>query len=403
MAQPLRVLYVESGLTGGGSFESLFQFLAAMDRGRFAPAVFFLNPSKYLERAEDMGIPVRVVRDPLYNRDRAYRHPRLLAFWERALLGAELLLPVLAVHLEIAAHSPTVRSIMQYARQINADVMHTNNQVNRDFYALEAARRLDLPCICHLRSFFTRGFTGTKARFANRHAACFVAYSSAVARHWIGCGLDPDKVRVIPNAIGPLQVDPLDLFLAFGIPVSRHVVGIVGKVIPIRGHEFLLHAFAKVVVMGCDAHLLVVGGGDRNLVRALKDLAERLGVAGRVTFAGEHSQAAQVIAALDVLVLPYSIEPFGRVLLEAWQLGTPVVLTRVGDIAAIVDHGGDGFLVDPGDESGLAESLVRLMEDRMLGARLSAAGREKCQRDFSMESVARQLEGLYDEVLGGKY
>ena len=395
------VLFVESGLTGGGSFESLYQLLTALDRSRFRPAVFFLNETKYLKKIQAMGIECLVARDPLYDRQRAERHPRALALAGRALVAAESALPGLSPRLESLVHARPSAALRAFAERVGAHLLHTNNQVNRDLYAIDCARRLGLPCVCHLRSFFSLGFNRGKVRFVNDHAARFVAYSSAVARHWVERGLDPGRVEVIPNAIGPLSVEPADLHAAYGIPVGRKVAGIVGKVIPVRGHEFLLRAFGRMVKEGCDAHLLVVGPGDPAALDALRGLAARLGVADRLTLAGQHPDAKTVIAALDVLALPYAIEPFGRVLLEAWELKTPVVLTRIGDIAELAADGVEALMVEPGDENGLAEAMARILDDQALAENLTQAGRRRCRRDYFIDAQARRLEAVYASVLDG--
>lgn len=395
------VLFVESGLTGGGSFESLFQHIRAMDRKEYRPAVFFLNRTKYAEEAKSLHVPLRIGRDFLYDRDRRDRHPRVLSFLERALVASEIAFPLFSIPLELLAHASAMRDLAAFGREVGADIVHTNNQVNRDFYAIACATRLRLPCVCHLRSFFTLGFNRFKAAFVNRHSACFIAYSKTIAQTWIGRGLDPAKTAVVPNAIGDLEVSPANLSLQYAIPPDRKVVGIIGKLIPERGHEFLLRAVAQAVSGGLNAHLLSVGPGDPTRVRNLERLARELGVPDRATFAQPHPYAAEVIAALDVLVLPYSIEPFGRVLLEAWILGTPVVASRIGGIETMFRHRRDGLLADYGDVEGLARALKEILGDAALRAEVIRNGRDRCRSDYSIAAHVARVQEIYARVLYG--
>lgn len=394
-----RVLYVESGLTGGGSFESLFTLLRALDRDRFRPALFFLNRSKYLDEAARLGLPVRLARDPLYDRERLERHPCRTAWAERLLVGAQLALPPLAVSLDAWAHRAAARDLAAFAREVGADLVHANNQVNRDLYALGTAHKLGLPCVSHLRSFFTFGFSRPKAAFANHCVSRFVAYSPAVAEAWAARGLDRGKIAVVPNAIGEVAARPADFAGLYGIPAGRRVAGLVGKVIPERGHPLLFQAAARAVAQGLDLHLLCVGPASAAARQGLEALARELGLTDRVTLAGPHPEAKQIIAALDVLVLPYTIEPFGRVLLEAWALGTPVVATRVGGIAEMFGHGRDGLLVDPGDDAALAAALAEVLGDAAKRGAMVQSARERCAREYSSAAHAARLEGIYADLL----
>jgi glycosyltransferase involved in cell wall biosynthesis len=148
-----------------------------------------------------------------------------------------------------------------------------------------------------------------------------------------------------------------------------------------------------------DGHLLSVGDGEPKLLLSLNRLTNELRIADRVTFSGAHPDAKQVIAALDVLVLPYAIEPFGRVLLEAWSLSTPVVLSRIGGIESIVRHDQEGLLVDYGDINGLAKAIEDILQDQNLRASLVRSSKERCLLEFSIESYAARMEEVYLSIL----
>jgi glycosyltransferase involved in cell wall biosynthesis len=294
-------------------------------------------------------------------------------------------------------HGHPVRELARIIESEGAHILHTNNQVNRDLYAVIAAKRAGVPCVAHLRSFFSLGFNKTKARFVNEHVARFVAYSPAVAEHWTALGLDSRKIEVLPNAIGEVPADPLDLHAEYGIPREKKLVGIVGKVIPVRGHDFLFRALR--VLGRHDVVLLVVGGGEEREIRRAKSRTVELGIGERVLFTGHSARAKDVIAALDALVMPYGIEPFGRVLLEAWKLGTPVVMSALGGIRDLADHGENALLVSYGDEKALAEAMARILDDESLAERLSANGRKHVQKRFSVAAYANRMQEIYESVL----
>ena len=93
---------------------------------------------------------------------------------------------------------------------------------------------------------------------------------------------------------------------------------------------------------------------------------------------------------LDVLVLPSYEEPFGTVLAEAMAVGTPVVATRVGGLAEVVQDGVTGRLVAPGDPAGLAAAGLEVLRDR---DRMGAAARERARR-FDSDRYAERVDRL---------
>jgi glycosyltransferase involved in cell wall biosynthesis len=127
-------------------------------------------------------------------------------------------------------------------------------------------------------------------------------------------------------------------------------------------------------------------------------MVRELGVAEMVTFLGFRRDAADLIAAADVLILASEAEAFGLVLTEALSLGTPIVATRVGGIPEIVDDGRDWLLVPPSDPDALAAAVVRLLRDDDLRKRFAEAGREKVANHFRFESMVRRYEQVYQEA-----
>ena len=148
--------------------------------------------------------------------------------------------------------------------------------------------------------------------------------------------------------------------------------------------------------------LLVIGGGEPTRIAALKALARDLGLGGEVVFAGHRERARDYIAAMDALIMPYSIEPFGRVLLEAWSLGVPTVATEVGGIRSIAADGKAALLVPPEGCKALAEAVIRVIGELPLRKTLASTGKRLVAERFHIERHAAQVEKAYAEVLAGK-
>ena len=106
-------------------------------------------------------------------------------------------------------------------------------------------------------------------------------------------------------------------------------------------------------------------------------------------------------AASDAFVSPaLGQESFGIVLVEAMAAGLPVVATAIPGYREVIDDGVEGLLVPPGDPEALASALRRLLDDPETAKSFGEAGRARARR-YSWDVVGREIEAVYDEVLGG--
>jgi glycosyltransferase involved in cell wall biosynthesis len=149
-----------------------------------------------------------------------------------------------------------------------------------------------------------------------------------------------------------------------------------------------------------DVHARLIGHEELSTVAELQAAAAERGVDHLVTFEGFRADVAQVMADLDVFVLPSLWEGFGLVLLEAMAAGRPVVASAVGPIPEIVVDGVTGLLVPPGDPAALAEAVIKLLRDPELAAAFGRAGRARAERELRLDTMVERTEALYDELLG---
>ena len=173
----------------------------------------------------------------------------------------------------------------------------------------------------------------------------------------------------------------------------------VGRFAYYKGLPNLIDAVARTQGI----HLVLVGDGDQSA--ALRRQSERLGVDGRVRFAGTLDDEALVgaYAAADVLCLP-SIErseAFGMVLLEAMRASTTCVASAVpgSGMSEVLGQGQAGLLVEPGNVDALAAVLVRLRDDPALRHRLATAGRARFEARYRIEHIAAALSDRYSALV----
>lgn len=165
---------------------------------------------------------------------------------------------------------------------------------------------------------------------------------------------------------------------------------------PVKRVPWLVRAFAR-ASEGSDARLVLVGDGPD--LPACRALVHELGIGARVSILGERDALPELLSNADVFALSSSEESFGLSALEAMACGTPVVATRVGGVAEVVEHEQQGLLVEPDDLEGFARGLRELTRDRDRARRMGAAARERAVTRFERHKVVEQYERLYRELL----
>jgi glycosyltransferase involved in cell wall biosynthesis len=151
----------------------------------------------------------------------------------------------------------------------------------------------------------------------------------------------------------------------------------------------------------CLARARALSPGDRRRGAdelVLRDLAEKLGVAPDVHFAGplQRSEVAQRYREADVFTLPSAAEAFGNVFAEALASGLPIVGSQIGGIPDLVEHGANGLLVEPGDIKALAGAIRYLGEDPQLRQEMAVRNRAKAEATLEWSSVTRRYMSTYE-------
>ncbi len=165
----------------------------------------------------------------------------------------------------------------------------------------------------------------------------------------------------------------------------------VGRLASVKGVPILLDALAAIRAQHPDMHLTLIGDGPERT--ALEARAAEIGLDGAVTFAGYKSQAevADALAQSDALILPSFAEGVPVVLMEAMAAARPVVATRVGGVAELVEDGVSGFTVAPGDPVALAVGILDVLD---ASPAMGAAGRAKVAAEFNIATEAAWLGQL---------
>ncbi len=183
----------------------------------------------------------------------------------------------------------------------------------------------------------------------------------------------------------------------FDIPQNSNVIGVVGRLVPIKGHKYLVSA-AKRIIKEFD-NTVFVFVGDGYLETRLKEQAESLGVRKNIIFTGWRGDVIEVLDLFDILVLPSLNEGMGKVLIEGMALGKPIVASSVGGIIDLVKNGDNGILVPPRDSDALAEAILKLIRNKNLAQKLGENGKAKVYPEYDTLVMISQIEDLYESLL----
>lgn len=216
----------------------------------------------------------------------------------------------------------------------------------------------------------------------------------------------PEKFVTIPSGIvlaefRSVRAHPVVKRKEMGVPAEGPVIGTVGRLVPIKGHAWLLRAAPRVLAEFPHATFVFIGEGP--LSGQLQQLAKELGITGHVMFLGARQDVPKCLAALDLFVFPSLNEGMGRALIEAMAAGLPVVATGVGGIPDIVVDGESGVLVPPKDAVALADAVRDMLRDPDRRRAYGEAAKKRVDDRFDVEAMVRKIERLYDEVWDAKH
>jgi glycosyltransferase involved in cell wall biosynthesis len=182
-----------------------------------------------------------------------------------------------------------------------------------------------------------------------------------------------------------------------GIPPGAPVVGTVASFKRHKGHQYLIRAAERVRRAVPDVRFVLVGRGP--LEERVRAQARALGLDGTLIFAGYREDAPRIAGAFDVFALSSVYEGLSIALVEAMAQGRPVVVTEVGGLPEVVEHGQHGLVVRAEDPDALGDAILTLLQDAGLRQRFGEAARRRAG-DFDIRRAASRIEEVYGELVG---
>ena len=371
---------VITGLSTGGAEMMLLKVLERIDRRHFSPHVISLTTKGEIgARIEALGVPVEALgmrpgRFSLLKFIRFVRRlhklrPDAVHTWmyHADLLGG------------VAARLAGVRAIGWAIHHSNLSPLHNKRS--------------------------TLWVMKTCAVLSSRLPRTILCCSHKAKEIHVSAGYDEGKIVVIPNGFDLSQFKPdanarISVRSELGLRKDTPLVGLIARFDPQKNHEGFFEVATQVHLSCSDVHFLLAGAGVEDNNPALRRAIKQAGVGTNTHLLGKREDISRLMAALDVLVSSSSFgEAFPNVLGEAMACGVPCVVTGVGDSAEIV--GETGRVVAAGDMDGLAHNIIEILqlsheERRAMGAN----ARERIRARFDIESVVRQYEKFYENLIG---
>jgi glycosyltransferase involved in cell wall biosynthesis len=380
--ETLRVLFADHSVEVGGAQRSLLELMRSARAHCDAHLACPEGPLAEAARAAGVAVLPIPASQPTFRFD-LRETPRQLA---RAGRGG----------LVLGRHVARVRPHVVHANSLRAGLL-----------AAGSARRT--PIVVHCRDFLppTPSAAVVKRVLLSRSRAV-VAVSRQVAERFAGPTWAKRDVVVVDNPVDfdrfdPARVDGESLRRELGLR-DGPVLGVIAQITQWKGQDRAIRVLDRLRRTHPGAGLLIVGEAkfvtaatrfdNRAYERELHELAARLGLGDAVHFLGEREDPERVLAALDVLLVPSTEEPFGRTVAEAMAMGVPVVATDAGGPAETIRPGVDGELLPHDDVAGWTEAVGRLAARGRTDSRAYAMSR------FSPEEHAARMLDAFRRAAG---
>lgn len=367
-AKPIQtVLYLSTSSGPGGAERVISNLSASLDPARYRTILCLFRPGWIQTHTESLGVPTYVI-------------PTHGMFDWRWMLRFKRVLK--DEHVDLI-----------HAHEFDANVQGT-------FVA--ALSEIPLVATVHGKNYFWEKVRRRLAyRWVSRRAT-MVAVSENLKQFIVEkVGVDSEQVKVVYNGVAVLPpCDTADVDQCrkdLDLPKGHHVVGVVGNLYPVKGHQYLIASIPAVLARCPNTTFIFAGRGQ--LEAELKAQAHQLGVDGHVRFLGLRQDIPRILALLDIFVLPSLSEGLSMAILEAMVAGKPVIATDVGGNPELVEDGKTGCLVPPQNSQALADRLVLLLTDKERALYFGKNGQLRAQGRFSLQTMVHEYQSLYDRCI----
>ena len=215
-------------------------------------------------------------------------------------------------------------------------------------------------------------------------------------------GLPFEKINVIPNGINLNNFSGIDRDYDFRRKYAmdnEKIILYIGRLVYEKGVQHLISAMPKIINGYNDTKLII--GGRGGMYDELREQARCLGIENKVYFTGYLSSkdVQKMYKCADVAVFPSTYEPFGIVALEAMLAGVPTVVSDIGGLNEIVDHGVNGMKSYAGNANSIADSVLTLLYNHQLCDNITKNAKNKVKQEFNWNKITKDTYFTYEKAI----
>lgn len=320
------------------------------------------------------------------------------------------IIPNLGREIALGEDIKTLLKLYRLMRRWKPDIVHTHT-AKAGFIGRIAARLAGVPLVVHtfhghvFHGYFGRAKTRVfieLEKFCAKLSDRIITISDRLKSEILEFGIThPEHIQIIPLGLELNRlncVSETNRFRAeFGLNPDVHLVGAVGRMVPIKNLHLFLNAAAIAHQQNPNLRFILVGDGE--LRTELETYAKKLMISDVVIFAGWRRDLAQVYADLDAVVISSDNEGTPASLIEAMAAGCPVISTRVGGVPDFVKDGETGRLVPPRDPPALAEAMLNLFADKITTDRMAGQAKTFALKQYNSERLVADIDRLYKTLL----
>lgn len=322
-------------------------------------------------------------------------------------------IPALSRRISPVSDARALVELVRLFRRHRPHIVHTH-LAKAGALGRVAARLAGVPIVLHtfhgnvFRGYFdvlrTRAFIAIE-RVLGRLSTRVISISPRQRQELLELGIVPaDRIVEIPLGLdlAPFLDSPRGrLREELGVGRATPLVGIVARLVPIKGVDMFLDAAAHIARRRSDVVFVVVGDGE--LREHLEARAAQLGIRDRLRLLGWRSDLPVIYGDLDVVVLTSRNEGTPVSLIEALAAGRPVVATDVGGVPDLLGRAGErGVLIDPDDSRGAADAVLALLSDLAAGEEIGQRGRLFVYPEFDIATLVRRIDRLYADLCSSR-
>lgn len=380
----IKVLHIITRLDRGGSSENTLFSCIGLNKDKFEVSLFVgktISPDRDLIReAESHGVEF-------------------------------LFIPELIRGLSFLKDIKAFLKIYVFLRKEGFAIVHTHSS-KAGFIGRLAAKLAGVPIIIYtphghvfygyFNRFLTRFFISLE-RWAATFTDKIITLTERGKEEYLSFKIaPPEKFTAIYSGIRfekflNIQIDSKLRKKALGLSEDCLVIGTVGRLVPIKGHFYLIDAMRYLLKEIPGVTLLIIGEGP--LKHKLESQVDKMGLTQAIKFLNFQENIQNILSILDLFVLPSLNEGMGRVIVEAQISGLPIVATQVGGIPDLVIDGVNGFLISPKNPELLAQAMIKILKNNELAKKMGELGKRGALQKFGAKQMIGKIEFLYDMLL----